>query len=150
LAAADLAELERLLVLLDAAYGDLKDARSLVELADLALRGRELLRGPPDLAESYRERFADVLVDEFQDTNRLQCELVDLVSGGEVFFVGDEFKSIYRFRHADVSVYRQQRTAAGEGLIALRRNHRSRPHVIAAVNEAVARDFGERYTPALG
>jgi len=149
LAAADLAELERLLVLLDAAYGDLKDARSLVDFADLELRARDLLRDRPDLAESYRERFADVLVDEFQDTNRLQCELIDLVSGGELFFVGDEFQSIYRFRHADVSVYREQRTAAGEGLIALRRNHRSRPHVIAAVNEAFARDFGDRYTPLL-
>ena len=57
LAAADLAELERLLVLLDAAYGDLKDARSLVDFADLELRARDLLRDRPDLAESYRERF---------------------------------------------------------------------------------------------
>jgi ATP-dependent exoDNAse (exonuclease V) beta subunit len=148
-AAGDLAELGRLLVLLDAAYGDLKDARSLVDFADLELRARDLLRTRPDLAEAYRERFVDVLVDEFQDTNRLQCELIDLVAGGELFFVGDEFQSIYRFRHADVSVYRGQRAAAGDGLIALRRNHRSRPHVIAAVNEAFARDFGDRYTPLL-
>jgi ATP-dependent helicase/nuclease subunit A len=148
-AAADLAELERLLLLLDAAYRDLKDARSLVDFADLELRARDLLRVRPDLAEAYRERFADVLVDEFQDTNRLQCELIDLVSGGELFFVGDEFQSIYRFRHADVSVYREQRAAAGEGLIALRRNHRSRPHVIDVVNEVFSRDFGDRYTPLL-
>jgi ATP-dependent exoDNAse (exonuclease V) beta subunit len=132
LAAGDLEELERLLVLLDAAYRDLKDARSLIDFADLELRARDLLRARPDLAEAYRDRFADVLVDEFQDTNRLQCELIDLVAGGELFFVGDEFQSIYRFRHADVSVYREQRAAAGDGLIALRRNHRSRPHVIAA------------------
>jgi ATP-dependent helicase/nuclease subunit A len=148
-AAADLAELERLLLLLDAAYRDLKDARSLVDFADLELRARDLLRVRPDLAEAYRERFADVLVDEFQDTNRLQCELIDLVSSGELFFVGDEFQSIYRFRHADVSVYREQRAAAGEGLIALRRNHRSRPHVIDVVNEVFSRDFGDRYTPLL-
>jgi ATP-dependent helicase/nuclease subunit A len=149
LAASDLEELQRLLVLLDAAYGDLKDSRSLIDFADLELRARDLLRSRPDLAEAYRDRFADVLVDEFQDTNRLQCELIDLVSGGELFFVGDEFQSIYRFRHADVSVYREQRAAAGDGLIALRRNHRSRPHVIGAVNEAFARDFGDRYTPLL-
>ena len=145
-ASADLAELERLLALLDAAYRDLKDARSLVDFADLELRARDLLRARPDLAEAYRERFADVLVDEFQDTNRLQCELIDLVSGGELFFVGDEFQSIYRFRHADVSVYREQRAEAGRGLIALRRNHRSRPHVIDVVNEVFSRDFGDRYT----
>ena len=88
-----------------------------------------------------------MLVDEFQDTNRLQCELIDLVAGGELFFVGDEFQSIYRFRHADVSVYRAQRAEAGQGLIALRRNHRSRPHVIDVVNEVFSRDFGDRYTP---
>ena len=146
-ASADLAELERLLWLLDAAYRDLKDARSLVDFADLELRARDLLCARPDLAEAYRERFADVLVDEFQDTNRLQCELIDLVAGGELFFVGDEFQSIYRFRHADVSVYRQQRAEAGQGLIALRRNHRSRPHVIDVVNEVFSRDFGDRYTP---
>jgi ATP-dependent helicase/nuclease subunit A len=146
-ASADLEELERLLWLLDTAYRDLKDARSLVDFADLELRARDLLRARPDLAEAYRERFAVVLVDEFQDTNRLQCELIDLVAGGELFFVGDEFQSIYRFRHADVSVYRRQRAEAGQGLIALRRNHRSRPHVIDLVNEVFSRDFGDRYTP---
>jgi ATP-dependent helicase/nuclease subunit A len=146
-AAGDLAELGRLLALLDGAYRDLKDARSLVDFADLELRARDLLRARPQIAEAYRERFADVLVDEFQDTNRLQCELIDQVAGGELFFVGDEFQSIYRFRHADVSVYREQRAAVGDGLIALRRNHRSRPHVIDVVNEAFARDFGDRYTP---
>ncbi|HYX84907.1 MAG TPA: UvrD-helicase domain-containing protein [Gaiellales bacterium] len=149
LAAADLAELDRLLRMLDASYRELKDARSLVDFADLELRARDLLTERPELAESYRERFASVLVDEFQDTNRLQCELVDLVAGGELFLVGDEFQSIYRFRHADVEVYRERRTEAGDGRIQLRRNHRSRPHVIAAVNEVFGRDFGDRYTPLL-
>ncbi len=49
------------------------------------------------------------MVDEFQDTNALQCELVDLLAAGpekDVFFVGDEFQSIYGFRHADVEVFR--------------------------------------------
>ena len=42
------------------------------------------------------------MVDEFQDTNRLQVELVELVRGDELFLVGDEFQSIYRFRRAEV------------------------------------------------
>ncbi len=103
----------------------------------------------PDLAAGYRERFACVLVDEFQDTNRLQCELIDLVAGGELFLVGDEFQSIYRFRHADVDVYRARRAQAGDGLIALRRNYRSRPHVIGTVNESYRREFPDRYEPLL-
>ena len=57
------------------------------------------------------------MVDEFQDTNRLQCELIDLLSSGpgdhERFFVGDEFQSIYGFRHADVQVFRERREQAG-------------------------------------
>ncbi len=148
-AVADLGLLEELLRLLDAAYAERKDGRSLVDFTDLELRTRALLQARPDLAEAYRERFACVLVDEFQDTNRLQCELIDLVAGGELFLVGDEFQSIYRFRHADVAVYRERRRQAGDGVIALRRNYRSRPHVLEAVNESYRREFPDRYEPLL-
>ncbi|HEY3764358.1 MAG TPA: UvrD-helicase domain-containing protein, partial [Gaiellales bacterium] len=148
-AVADLELLEELLRLLDTAYAERKDARSLVDFTDLELRTRDLLVARPDLAEAYRERFACVLVDEFQDTNRLQCELIDLIAGGELFLVGDEFQSIYRFRHADVDVYRSRRSQAGDGLIALTRNYRSRPHVLGTVNEVYRREFPERYAPLL-
>jgi ATP-dependent helicase/nuclease subunit A len=148
-AVADLGLLQELLRLLDAAYAERKDGRSLVDFTDLELRTRALLVARPDLAEAYRERFACVLVDEFQDTNRLQCELIDLVAGGELFLVGDEFQSIYRFRHADVEVYRGRQREAGEGVIPLRRNYRSRPHVLAAVNESYRREFPGRYEPLL-
>ena len=55
------------------------------------------------------------MVDEFQDTNRLQCDLVDLLRspGTEIFFVGDEYQSIYGFRHADVQVFRERRASCG-------------------------------------
>ena len=148
-AVADLALLEELLRLVDGAYADLKDERSLVDFTDLELRTRALLQARPDLAAGYRERFACVLVDEFQDTNLLQCELIDLVAGGELFLVGDEFQSIYRFRHADVEVYRARSEEAGADMIALRRNYRSRAHVIGTVNESYRREFGERYHPLL-
>jgi ATP-dependent helicase/nuclease subunit A len=143
----DLAHVEALVRLLDTSYQELKDVRGLVDFADLELRARALLREHPTVAEGYRERFASVLVDEFQDTNRLQCEIVDLVAGGELFLVGDEFQSIYRFRHADVEVYRERRDAAADAAITLHRNHRSQEHVIAAVNEVFRRDFGDRYAP---
>src|SRR6185436_10577040 len=88
--------------------------------------------------------------DEFQDTNRLQCELIDLVAGGpadkEVFFVGDEFQSIYGFRHADVAVFRERRAEQGGGL-ALTRNYRSRPDVLAAVNHLFGEEFGDEFQP---
>src|SRR5205823_5268742 len=75
-----------------------------------------------------------IMVDEFQDTNRLQCELVDLLArpDGELFFVGDEFQSIYRFRHADVEVFRERREQVG-GVLALTQNYRSRPEVLDVI-----------------
>ena len=89
------------------------------------------------------------MVDEFQDTNRLQCELVDLVAhpdATEVFTVGDEFQSIYGFRHADVGVFRERRAGASN-LLTLRQNYRSRPQVLAAVNYLFAGAFGDEYQP---
>ena len=84
------------------------------------------------------------MVDEFQDTNRLQCELLDLLAGDELFFVGDEFQSIYGFRHADVEVFRERRSRSG-GLLALTQNYRSRPEVLDVVNHLFSSDFGDDF-----
>jgi ATP-dependent exoDNAse (exonuclease V) beta subunit len=100
--------------------------------------------------EQEQLRFRAIMVDEFQDTNRLQCELIDLLRGGsldrDVFFVGDEFQSIYGFRHADVDVFRERREAAAQRL-PLARNYRSRPEVLAAVNHLFREEFGDGYQP---
>jgi ATP-dependent helicase/nuclease subunit A len=144
-AVADLALIEQLLVLFDARYIAVKEQRGRLDFNDLELVARDLLRSRPDVAGSYRDRFAEVMVDEFQDTNRLQVELVELVCGGDLFLVGDEFQSIYRFRRADVGVYREQRLAAGDEAISLDENYRSRPHVLDLVNEAYTREFNGGY-----
>jgi ATP-dependent helicase/nuclease subunit A len=139
--------LEVLLAFYDETFTEVKEARGLLDFNDLELRARDLLRDRPEVAAAYRERFLEVMVDEFQDTNRLQVELVDLVCGGDLFLVGDEFQSIYRFRRADVEVYREQRRVAGTDAVSLAANFRSRPHVLAAVNELFGREFPETYTP---
>ena len=64
----------------------------------------------------------------------------------ELFFVGDEFQSIYGFRHADVQVFRERRESEGGGL-ALVRNYRSRPEVLAAVNHLFQDEFGDGFQP---
>jgi len=96
------------------AYARAKERESAVDFEDLQLAARELLRGHPGLRVRDPLRFRAVMVDEFQDTNRLQCELIDLVAAddADLFFVGDEFQSIYGFRHADVRVFRERRAAA--------------------------------------
>ncbi len=146
-AIADLAQLDVLLKEFARSYQELKDRRSLVDFNDLELRAAELLERSPELATEYRERFAEVMVDEFQDTNRLQVALIDRIAGDRLFLVGDEFQSIYRFRHADVAVYRERRANAGDEVISLIRNYRSSEHVLGTVNELFTRAFGDRYSP---
>ena len=132
------------------AYDAAKRREGVLDFEDLQLNARDLLRSNERIREREHLRFAAIMVDEFQDTNRLQCELIDLVADGpakpELFFVGDEFQSIYGFRHADVQVFRERRESEGGGL-ALVRNYRSRPEVLAAVNYLFQDEFGDGFQP---
>ena len=149
LAAHDRDLLQELLERFANEYAALKRRESSVDFEDLQLAARDLLRDDPEVRDSVRLRFRLVMVDEFQDTNQLQCELIDLVAhpdATEVFTVGDEFQSIYGFRHADVEVFRERRAQA-PNLLTLQSNYRSRPQVLAAVNLLFADSFGDEYQP---
>jgi ATP-dependent helicase/nuclease subunit A len=140
--------LQELLERFDAAYAAAKARESALDFEDLQLAARDLLRDRPEIRERESLRFRSLMVDEFQDTNALQCDLVDLLAreDTERFFVGDEFQSIYGFRHADVGVFRQRRAGAPQ-VLALTRNYRSRPEVLAAVNELFGSHFGDEFQP---
>jgi ATP-dependent helicase/nuclease subunit A len=149
LAAVDRDLLQELLTAFADSYRNAKDAESALDFEDLQLRARDLLRDDAAIREREQLRFRAVMVDEFQDTNRLQCELIDLLTGGvekEVFYVGDEFQSIYGFRHADVQVFRKRREEATH-VLPLTRNYRSRPEVLAVVNHLFRTDFGDEFQP---
>jgi len=128
------------------AYAGAKERESGVDFEDLQLTARDLLREHDEIRQREAWRFRAVMVDEFQDTNRLQCDVIDLVAGDELFFVGDEFQSIYGFRHADVNVFRERRGEAGS-VLPLTLNYRSRPEVLAAVNHLFGSDFGDEFQP---
>jgi ATP-dependent helicase/nuclease subunit A len=139
--------------LLDAfaeAYSAAKRRESALDFEDLQLVARRLLRDHREIRDREALRLRAIMVDEFQDTNRLQSELIDLLADApgerDLFFVGDEFQSIYGFRHADVQVFRERREAEGGGR-ALVRNYRSRPEVLAAVNHLFRGDFGDDFQP---
>ena len=104
--------LQELLDLFADEYAAAKQRESALDFEDLQLFARNLLRTSDDVREREQLRFRAIMVDEFQDTNRLQTEIIDLLRAGpgaaEVFFVGDEFQSIYGFRHADVAVFRER------------------------------------------
>ena len=134
--------LRRLVELYGDRYEGLKAERSGLDFEDLQLRARALLRDNEPISRAYQERFAEIMVDEFQDTNELQRELIELLRGPDtrLFVVGDEFQSIYAFRHADIDVYRREREAfdarpdEDARVLPLLGNFRSVPDVIATAN----------------
>ncbi len=141
-----------LLRLFSARYEAAKERRAGIDFEDLQVLAARLLERA-EVGESYRRRFRHLLVDEFQDTNRLQLRLVEALRGpgSELVVVGDELQSIYGFRHADLDVFRAQRQRVEERadaeLMALSGNFRSRPAVVAAVNRLGAALLGPSYRP---
>ncbi len=121
-------------------FAEAKLERSGLDFEDLQLSAVRLLERSQAVKDAYAGRFKHLLVDEFQDTNGLQLELIEALRGpgGSVFFVGDEFQSIYGFRHADVEVFRRQRerlaALPADAVLPLSGNFRSRPEVIATAN----------------
>jgi ATP-dependent exoDNAse (exonuclease V) beta subunit len=130
-------------------YDALKRDRSGVDFEDLELITRDLLVGDPAIRTRYAERFAHVLVDEFQDTNPLQNELLELLARDNFFRVGDEHQSIYGFRNADVEVFRDHHSAATSSGRArsITMNFRSRGEVLDAIDRAFAELWGDRFEP---
>ncbi len=136
-----------LLELFDERYEQGKRARSGLDFEDLELIARDLLAGDEGLRVQYAERFAHVLVDEFQDTNPLQNELIEQLARDNVFRVGDENQSIYGFRNADVEVFRRHwAEAAGRNRAeSITVNFRSRGELLAAIDGCFALTWGERF-----
>jgi len=130
------------------AYSSAKAERAGVDFEDLQLRVRDLLAGDPALRSRWAERFALIMVDEFQDTNRLQLDVLEALERGNLFAVGDEAQSIYGFRHADVGIFRARRAALGrDGVRGLTVNFRSRPEILDVVNAAFGPLLGDGFTP---
>jgi ATP-dependent exoDNAse (exonuclease V) beta subunit len=130
--------LDELLARYAAAYAAAKRGRSGVDYDDLELHVRDLFERAPAIADHYAERFARIMVDEFQDTNPLQLALLRPLDRGNIFLVGDELQSIYGFRHADVRVFRRLRAEhEAEGAApSLATNWRSRPELLGTINAA--------------
>ncbi|HEX5226035.1 MAG TPA: UvrD-helicase domain-containing protein [Solirubrobacteraceae bacterium] len=148
-AAATLAMYDRLLGLYASHYERLKRERAAVDFDDLELLAGALLAGRPGIRAAWSERFELLMVDEFQDTNPRQLAILDALARGNLFTVGDEFQSIYGFRHADVRLFRErrERLARDGASLALKRNFRSRPNLLELVNHV----YGARFEgfPAL-
>lgn len=134
---------DRLLAAFGAAFERRKREQSGLDFEDLQIEARDLLAEYPAIAARYRSRFRAVLVDEFQDTNDLQLQLLDLL-GEHRFVVGDALQSIYGFRHADVSIFRaaRERLAAQDAAVDLPDNYRTDPEILEVLDAAFAVEHG--------
>ncbi|MGL6101711.1 MAG: UvrD-helicase domain-containing protein, partial [Exiguobacterium acetylicum] len=128
-------------------YLEAKQQRGIVDFSDLEHFALEILTDegqPSDVAKLLKERFVEVLVDEYQDTNEVQERIIQLVSKtdeatGNLFMVGDVKQSIYKFRHAEPGLFlekfkRFQQTDVGTR-IDLTKNFRSRLEVLDGTNQ---------------
>ena len=127
------------------AYRERKRQENTFEFADISHYTIEILENFPQVREAYQERFHEVMVDEYQDTNHIQERMLELLSNGHNrFMVGDIKQSIYRFRQADPQIFNEkfQRYAQNpqEGkLILLKENFRSSSEVLSATNDVFGR-----------
>jgi ATP-dependent helicase/nuclease subunit A len=120
-------------------YDKVKRDRVLLDFDDLLLKTCDLLKQHADVREELQRRFRHILVDEFQDTDPVQVEIVEMLDGGapgKLFLVGDPKQSIYAFRGADIELY--QAVAAKKNKLTIQTNFRSRSTLLDWVNEVLA------------
>ena len=131
------------------AYRQRKREENAFEFADISHYTIEILENFPQVRQEYQERFHEVMVDEYQDTNHIQERMLELLSNGHNrFMVGDIKQSIYRFRQADPQIFNEkfhrfaQESEEGQ-LILLKENFRSSSEVLDVTNDVFKRLMDE-------
>ncbi|CAN7420017.1 UvrD-helicase domain-containing protein [Caballeronia sp. LjRoot34] len=126
-----------------AAYEQQCQREGVVDFPELLLRCYELLAHNPPLRAHYQARFRNILVDEFQDTNKLQYAWLKMLAGehNAIFAVGDDDQSIYAFRGANVgNMHDFEREYHVRNMIKLEQNYRSHGHILDTANFLIAKN----------
>ncbi|MFQ6371549.1 DNA helicase II [Shewanella sp. YIC-542] len=137
--------LEQKLLELYRIYQESCDRAGLVDFAEILLRAHELFLNKEHLLAHYQERFHNILVDEFQDTNAIQYAWIRLLAGNsaQVMIVGDDDQSIYGWRGAQVeNLHRFLQDFPQAKTIRLEQNYRSTGNILKAANELIANNPG--------
>lgn len=124
----------------------LKEANAF-DFDDLLLKVVELLKKNPDVLEKYRKKFKYVLVDEYQDTNAVQYELIELLcrEHSNICVVGDDDQSIYGWRGADIrNILDFEKDFKGAKVIRLEQNYRSTSQILDAANAVIKNNTGRK------
>ncbi|MGL5948809.1 MAG: UvrD-helicase domain-containing protein, partial [Aeromonas sp.] len=122
-------------------YQETCDRSGLLDFAELLLRAHELWLNQPQVLAHYRDRFQNILVDEFQDTNGIQYAWLRMLAGdsGKVMIVGDDDQSIYGWRGAKIeNIQRFLTDYPGATTIRLEQNYRSTANILTAANQVIA------------
>ena len=125
----------------DAIYQARKLERNVMDYDDLLLNLKKLLVEREGVAEIYAEQFQHILVDEYQDTNRLQAEIIDLlaVKHRNVMVVGDDAQSIFAWRGAEfANIYEFPKRYPEAQAFKLETNYRSTPEILGLANTSIA------------
>ncbi|MGI8468752.1 MAG: ATP-dependent helicase [Pyrinomonadaceae bacterium] len=126
---------------LDLLYIEKKRDRNVMDYDDLLLNWKRLLIEKPDIANLYAEQFQHILVDEYQDTNKLQAEIIDLlaVKHKNVTVVGDDAQSIFAWRGAEfTNIYEFPARYPEAQTFKLETNYRSTPEILDLANVSIA------------
>ena len=136
------------------AYAARRKANGMATFDDLLIWARDLLRDNPDARAHFQQKYARILIDEFQDTDPLQAEIAFYLAAaadanigsdanhwhtlplkpGKLFIVGDDKQSIYRFRNADIAVVQQVKDGRQLERLTISENRRSQQPVLDWVN----------------
>ncbi|WP_022943594.1 DNA helicase II [Pseudoalteromonas ruthenica] len=130
---------EQLLLRVYSAYQEACDRAGLVDFAEILLRCYEVLQQNPTLLRHYQQRFAHILVDEFQDTNTIQYRWLALIAGdtNSMMIVGDDDQSIYGWRGARIENIKRFLDDFDADTIRLEQNYRSTATILKAANSLI-------------
>ncbi len=121
-------------------YAARKRDLNLVDFDDLLVFWRDMIAGHPEIREAQRRRWRHILVDEYQDTNRLQADIVERIAGedGNLMVVGDDSQSIYSFRGADFgNIIDFPKRYPKAQIFRLETNYRSVPEILDLANSSI-------------
>ena len=121
-------------------YGAIKERKKVREFSDIEHMTYELFQNHEDIRNMYRDKYDEILIDEYQDTNGLQDALFGMISNNNMFMVGDLKQSIYRFRGGDPYIFKEksssfEKAENGDTKIVLSQNFRSRHEILDSVND---------------
>lgn len=129
------------IVRVDRLYQARKLERNAMDYDDLLVNWKRLLSEKPDIAAIYQEQFEHILVDEYQDTNRLQADIIDLLATKQrnLMVVGDDAQSIFGWRGANfANIFEFKDRYPDAQLFRLEMNYRSTPEILMLANASVA------------